>query len=78
LIRTRRPGDRMRPLGSPGARKLQDVMVDAKIPRADRDGWPLVVAGDSILWGPGCPVAEGARVQARDDEALCLHARRTI
>ena len=42
----RRPGLRMRPVGSAGTRKLQDIFVDARVPREERDGWPLVFAGD--------------------------------
>src|SRR6185295_3233551 len=34
-VRNRRDGDRFRPLGSPGRRKLQDVLVDRKVPRED-------------------------------------------
>ena len=33
-VRGRRPGDRFRPLGAPGTRKLQDVLVDRKVPVA--------------------------------------------
>ena len=36
-VRNRRPGDRFRPLGAPGGRKLQDFLVDRKVPRDERD-----------------------------------------
>jgi tRNA(Ile)-lysidine synthase len=52
----RRPGLRMRPAGGRGSRKLQDIMVDARIPREDRDAWPLVFAGDRLAWVPGIAV----------------------
>ena len=52
----RRPGLRMRPAGGPGHRKLQDIFVDARVPREDRDGWPLVFAGDRLAWIPGLAV----------------------
>jgi tRNA(Ile)-lysidine synthetase-like protein len=52
----RRPGLRMRPAGGRGSRKLQDIMVDARIPREDRDAWPLVFAGDRLAWVPGVAV----------------------
>jgi tRNA(Ile)-lysidine synthase len=55
-VRTRRPGDR---LG--GRRKLQDVFVDAKVPRAERDDWPVVVAGEEVVAVPG--IVEDARVR---------------
>src|SRR5207237_8031479 len=53
----RRPGLRLRPAGGRGTRKLQDIFVDARVPREDRDAWPLVFAGDSLAWLPGQAVA---------------------
>lgn len=51
LLRTRRPGDRMRPRGGAGTRKLQDLMVDAKIPRVSRDTLPVLTDADgTVLW----------------------------
>ncbi|NUR78163.1 MAG: tRNA lysidine(34) synthetase TilS, partial [Thermoleophilia bacterium] len=41
-VRGWRPGDRL----AGRSKKIQDVFVDAKIPRSDREGWPLVVRGD--------------------------------
>jgi tRNA(Ile)-lysidine synthase len=52
----RRPGLRMRPLGGRGTRKLQDIFVDARVPREDRDAWPLVFAGEKLAWIPGLAV----------------------
>ncbi len=52
----RRPGLRMRPLGGRGTRKLQDLFVDARVPREDRDAWPLVFAGERLAWVPGVAV----------------------
>ncbi len=53
----RRPGLRMRPLGGRGTRKLQDIFVDAHVPREDRDSWPLVFAGDALAVVPGIAVS---------------------
>jgi tRNA(Ile)-lysidine synthase len=49
----RRPGLRMRPVGAPGTRKLQDILTDARVPRHERDRLPLVFAGDRLAWVPG-------------------------
>jgi tRNA(Ile)-lysidine synthetase-like protein len=46
----------MRPLGGRGTRKLQDIFVDARVPREDRDGWPLVFAGERLAWVPGVAI----------------------
>lgn len=50
-VRPRRPGDRIATAG--GTRKLQDVFVDAGVPRPARDLVPVVVTGDRVLWVPG-------------------------
>jgi len=52
----RRPGLRMRPAGGAGTRKLQDILVDARVPREERDSLPLVFAGDRLAWVPGLAV----------------------
>jgi tRNA(Ile)-lysidine synthase len=54
-IRGRRPGDRL----AGRRKKVQDLLVDAKVPRAERDGWPLVVAGDEVVAVPGVAEAPG-------------------
>ena len=45
LVRARRPGDRL----AGRSRKVQDVLVDAKVPRDERDAWPLVVTQDGAV-----------------------------
>lgn len=54
VLRTRRPGDRLRPLGLGGRRKLQDLLVDGGVPQPVRDSLALLAqAGGEILWVPG-------------------------
>jgi tRNA(Ile)-lysidine synthase len=65
VVRSRQAGDRFRPLGAPGRRKLQDVLVDRKVPRQDRDRVPIVVdAAGRIVWVVGVTIAEECRVTA--------------
>jgi tRNA(Ile)-lysidine synthetase-like protein len=47
-------------VGGRGSRKLQDLFVDRKVPHALRAAWPILVAGERILWVPGLRAAEGA------------------
>jgi tRNA(Ile)-lysidine synthase len=68
-VRTRRPGDRL----AGRRKKLQDVFVDAKVPRSQRETWPVVVRGDEVVAVPGLAAAPGWKdaVSARrreDDE----------
>jgi tRNA(Ile)-lysidine synthetase-like protein len=48
-VRGWRPGDRL----AGRRRKIQDVFVDAKVPRSEREAWPLVVRGDEVVAVPG-------------------------
>ena len=54
-VRARRPGDRL----AGRRKKVQDLLVDAKVPQAERDGWPLVVSGDEVVAVPGIAEAPG-------------------
>ena len=65
VVRTRRPGDRL----AGRRKKVQDLFVDAKVPRAERDEWPLVVSGDDVVAVPGIAEAPGweGAVQAWKD-----------
>jgi tRNA(Ile)-lysidine synthase len=54
-VRTRRPGDRL----AGRSKKVQDLFVDAKVPRGERDSWPLVVSGDEVVSVPGIAEAPG-------------------
>lgn len=69
-IRSRRPGDRFQPLGMSQSKKLQDFMVDAKIPRRWRERVPLIASPRGILWVAGWRIAHWARVQATTTKVL--------
>ncbi|MBI4202646.1 MAG: tRNA lysidine(34) synthetase TilS [Chloroflexi bacterium] len=61
-LRTRQPGDRFHPLGLPGAKKLKEFLIDAHIPHHERDGVPLLVGQQGIVWVAGWRIAHWARV----------------
>lgn len=72
VVRSWREGDRMQPLGMCGHRKLQDLFVDAKVPRDERWLRPVVADGrGQIVWVAGLRIAEQAALQPGDTE--CLH-----
>jgi tRNA(Ile)-lysidine synthase len=72
VVATRRPGDRMRPLGLKSAKRLQDILVDAHVPRHLRDTLPVVSDREEIVWIPGVTVAESKRVTAATRRQLHL------
>jgi tRNA(Ile)-lysidine synthetase-like protein len=76
-VRSRRPGDALRPFGMKGRKKLQDVLVDLKVPRDQRDRVPLVVDGDDrIVWVGGLVAAEETRVTSRTRSVVILKISR--
>lgn len=76
VVRSRRPGDRMRPLGLGGERKLQDILVDAKVPQEERDAVPIVCASWGIAWVVGHRMDERAALREGSGRALRLRFRR--
>jgi tRNA(Ile)-lysidine synthetase-like protein len=62
-VRAWRAGDRL----AGRSKKIQDVFVDAKIPRSARETWPLVVRGDEVVAVPGIVEAEGVQAERVGD-----------
>ncbi len=65
-------GDRMQPFASCHQKKLQDIFTDAKIGREVRRRWPVLCAGDDIIWLPGLRRAEFGRVDEQAGEVVRL------
>lgn len=71
-----RPGDRIQPLGMQGTKKLQDVFVDAKVPRRLRALTPVVRSGDEVVWVAGLVMSERFKVTDRTARAAVLEWKR--
>ncbi len=71
-VRTAQPGDRMEPYGMECSKKLQDVFTDLKIPKAQRENWPVVECGGEIIWLPGYRIARGWELSSDSEPALHL------
>jgi len=74
-LRTRRPGDFIRPLGLGGRQKLSDYLINHRIDRPMRDAVLLVARGSEVLWAAGVgisetaklrPLSRGVRLEARE------------
>jgi len=78
-LRTRRPGDRFQPLGLAGhSQSVKDYMINAKIPRAERDHVPLLVSERGILWIVGHRTSEIAAPGPETRRYLCLRLVRPV
>lgn len=62
LVRSFRPGDRIRPLGMAGTKKVKDIFIDKKVPRDRRRLVPLVFCEGELLWVCGYRAGHHARV----------------
>jgi tRNA(Ile)-lysidine synthase len=72
-IRNWIPGDRMAPFGMAGTRKLQDILTDLKVPKAQRNSLPVVVCRDEIIWVPGYRISRGWELKR--DQAKSVHLK---
>jgi tRNA(Ile)-lysidine synthase len=77
ILRTRRAGDRLTPLGLEGRRqRLTDLMINEKIPREERDAVPLLVSGEEIAWVVGLRVGARFAVGPETRRIVRLRVRR--
>jgi len=76
VVRSRKPGDRMAPYGMKGTKKVQDIFVDAKVPEHRRDGIPLLVCGEEIVWIPGYRIAQRFAVSSKTAPSLRVEVKR--
>jgi tRNA(Ile)-lysidine synthase len=58
ILRNWRPGDSYRPHGRRRVRKLKRMLLESRVPRCDRTGWPVLTSAGALVWALACPVAE--------------------
>ena len=73
-VRSRRPGDRFRPLGLGGSKKVQDLLIDSKVPREERSAVPLLCDRSGVLWVVGHRLDERAAIKKSTRRALVVRA----
>jgi len=71
-VRTRSPGDRIRPLGMTQEKKVQDILVDKHIPRSDRSHIPLFFSASHCVWLAGVFLDDRVRLTSRTQHILRL------
>ena len=75
VLRTRRAGDRIAPLGMKGSKSLSDYFTDLKIDPPLRDIVPLLAKDNEILWAVGFGISRYCAL--RGEEALRIECRYT-
>ena len=71
-VRNRRQGDRFQPYGMRGTKKIKDFMIDAKVPRDERDRIPMLVCGAKVLWIVGYTTSEPFKIHPGTRQYLHL------
>lgn len=70
-LRVRHQGDHFAPLGMGGhSQKLSDFFVNEKLPQRARDRWPLLCAGDEVIWVPGYRPAHRHRLKTTTNNVI--------
>jgi tRNA(Ile)-lysidine synthase len=75
VVRRRSEGDRYRPLGAPGRKKLKEIMRARGIAAGDRDRLPVFLSGGEIVWVPGLPVADAFNVRPQTKNILIIEKK---
>jgi tRNA(Ile)-lysidine synthase len=75
IVRNFMQGDRIKPLGMNGTRKVHDVFIDRKLPRERRARWPIVEARGEVIWIPGMVRSRVALVTSATQNLLQLTAK---
>jgi tRNA(Ile)-lysidine synthase len=69
VVRSRVPGDRY---GGGDHRKVKKMLIDGKIPLAQRSTLPMVVAGNDVVWIPGFRPAHSCEARAGSTECIAI------
>lgn len=62
IIRTRKNGDKMIPLGMNGRKKIKDIFIDSKVSVSQRDIVPIIQFDDEVAWLVGLKVSNEYKV----------------
>jgi tRNA(Ile)-lysidine synthase len=71
-VRTRRAGDRIRPLGMAQEKKVKDMLIDKHIPRAERDHIPLFFSPSHCVWLAGVSLDDRVRLTRNTQHIIRL------
>jgi len=71
-LRSSTPGDRFRPLGLRGSKKLKDFFIDAKVPKSQRRQIPILCSNDHIIWVVGHRLDDRVKVTSNTSRVLRL------
>jgi len=72
FLRNWHPGDVFRPRGKRQARKLKELLREARVPAEERAAWPVLESGGALVWVRGLPPAAGCAAGGQTRSALVI------
>jgi tRNA(Ile)-lysidine synthase len=72
LVRTRRPGDCIQPLGMEQEKRVKELLISRRIPRAERATLPLFFSTQHCLWLPGACIDQRVRLTEQTQHVVRL------
>ena len=75
IVRQRLPGDRIMPTGLQGSVKIKDVLINAKVPRHERDQIPIFTCDAEIIWLPGYRISRNFTVDSDSTAAIQIEVK---
>ncbi len=71
IVRTRRLGDKMSVKGLGGRKKVKDIFIDSKLPKKERDLFPIVTdSKGTIVWLPGLKKSKFDKKKAEEYDII--------
>lgn len=74
-VRLRMPGDRFRPIGTNGTKKIKDFFIDNKLPKRERDKTPIVMSKHYPVWVAGMRIDERGKISEETKNVIILRYR---
>ncbi len=72
-VRSRREGDRYQPFGSPGRKKLKEIMRAKRIPVCERNKRPVFLSAGEIAWIYGLPISDKFKIVPETKDVFCIY-----
>ena len=77
-VRTRQNGDKYKPLGMKGHKKIQDLFVDEKIPFNERDQVMIVCDEEKIIWVENNRINDGCKITGATKSIMVMSFRELV
>ena len=72
-LRSWKPGDRFHPRGGSRRKRMKELFQEARVPSWERQSWPMLVSGNTVVWTRGFGVAAG--FEAKSDSRRVIEVR---